>query len=394
MNHLRLPFALILWLLLLIGCNSVNPTPSGTNRPISPSPFNPNTSATRTTELPTAQNPNSNPRPTASPPQVTSTPITPPSPTPTPALRRLTEGGCCVDTFWSTDSQQLLYIDRPSPDGNAGLWAVNVQGSEPQFITDRLGIYSPDMQLRAFPQDGATYIENLSTGELWNIPNGGRAVSFSPDQTWLAWTAGQTGPPFNTARRDIWISSLDGSQERMVFSGMRAGFEGWFPDGRILVSGLVEGSDSEQALWVLDQDQAEEGRSNLVELGRGARIRGASLSPGGDWVAYLTTFSADPAQDGIWLADARTGERRRLDVFGGYQWRDAQHLLVVPLDLSQPVHRLLQVEAASGQVQSVTDPAITPFKIANGDWSVSPDGELIAFVSADEGNIWLLELPD
>ena len=66
----------------------------------------------------------------------------------------------------------------------------------------------------------------------------------------------------------------------------------------------------------------------------------------------------------------------------------------MPLDLSQPVHRLLQVEAASGQVQSVTDPAITPFKIANGDWSVSPDGELIAFVSADEGNIWLLELPD
>ena len=78
----------------------------------------------------------------------------------------------------------------------------------------------------------------------------------------------------------------------------------------------------------------------------------------------------------------------------GYKWSDDQRLLIIPLDLSQPAHRLLQVEAASGQLQAVTDPAITPFKIANSDWSVSPDGEMMAFVSADDGNIWVLELPD
>jgi Tol biopolymer transport system component len=95
-----------------------------------------------------------------------------------------------------------------------------------------------------------------------------------------------------------------------------------------------------------------------------------------------------------WLANSRTGERRRLDTFGGYQWRDDQRLLIVPLDLSQPIHRLLQVEAPSGQVQPITDPSITSFKIANGDWSVSPDSQMIAFVSADDGNIWILELPN
>ncbi len=73
---------------------------------------------------------------------------------------------------------------------------------------------------------------------------------------------------------------------------------------------------------------------------------------------------------------------------------DGQHLLVVPVDLNQPVHQLLQVEADTGQVTDLTDPAVTPFKIANGDWSVSPVGDKIAFLSADDGNIWLLELPD
>jgi Tol biopolymer transport system component len=42
----------------------------------------------------------------------------------------------------------------------------------------------------------------------------------------------------------------------------------------------------------------------------------------------------------------------------------------------------------------VTDPAITPFKVANGDWTVSPDGRYVAFVESRDHNIWLLALPD
>lgn len=394
MNPRRLPLALISLVLLLAGCSSENPSPPETIISQLPSAQVPAASPTIPVEESISNDLDFTPVHTESSPSVSITPITSPSPTPAPALRRLTTGGCCVDPFWSADGQQLLYIDRPSPEAPAGLWGVSAQGSEPQFITERLGIYSHDMLLRAFPQDGATHIEDLASGEKWILPNGGRAVSFSPDKAWLAWTAGQTGPPFNTARRDIWISRVDGSQDRQVFSSIRAGFDGWFPDGRILVSGLVEGPASEQALWALSPDQTQDGQPILVELGRGARIRQARISPNGEWVAYITTFSADPAQDGLWLANSRTGERRRLDTFGGYQWRDDQRLLIVPLDLSQPMHRLLQVEAPSGQVQPLSDPSITPFRIANGDWSVSPDGQMIAFVSADDGNIWILELPN
>ena len=76
-----------------------------------------------------------------------------------------------------------------------------------------------------------------------------------------------------------------------------------------------------------------------------------------------------------------------------YRWRDDGRLLVVPLDLTQAVHQLWEVQAATGEAYPLTDRASTPFKIANGDWSVSPDGQRIAFVSASDGNIWLLELP-
>lgn len=394
MTHHRLLLALTPLVLLLAGCSSAEPSPPETAISLPPSSPIPTVSPTAPIVESIDDAAGSEPVPAVPSLHPSTTPTLSLSLTPAPALRRLTNGGCCVEPFWSPDGQQVLYIDRPSQDTPSGLWSVDALGSAPQFITDRLGIYSADMQLRAFPQNGATYIEDLSTGEQESLPNGGRAVSFSPDKAWLAWTAGQSGPPFNIARRDIWISRVDGNQDRMVFSGIRAGFEGWFPDGRLLVSGLVEGPDSEQALWVLSPDQTQDGQPELVELGRGGRLRDARISPNGEWVAYLVTFSTDPAQDGLWLADARSGERHRLDIFGGYQWRDDQRLLILPLELSQPVHRLLQVEAKSGQLQAVTEPSITPFKIANGDWSVSPDGEMITFVSADDGNIWVLELPD
>jgi Tol biopolymer transport system component len=311
-----------------------------------------------------------------------------------PELRSLTEGGCCVEPFWAPDSASLYYIDRPSADDPSGLWRVSLQGETPEFVTDRLGIFSADLRLRAFPSGGQTLVEDLQTGEQWRIPNDGRPVSFSPDGAWLAWTAGQSGPPFDRARREVWISRSDGSDAQLVFAALRGGFEGWFPDGRLLVSGSAAEGGAQQALWALDLENSRPDQPDLVELGRGGRLREAKISPGGGWLAYLVTFSDDPAQNGLWLADTHTGERRRLEQFGGYNWRDENHLLLVPLLLDQPLHWLIEIEAASGAAQVRTDPGQTPFKIANGDWQVSPDGQKLAFLSAVDGNIWLLELGD
>jgi Tol biopolymer transport system component len=314
-----------------------------------------------------------------------------PGPTPAPVLRQLTSGGCCAQPTWSADGEKVLYIDRPSEQAPSGLWGVSAQGGEPQFITERLGIYSPDMQLLASLVSGSTVVERVATGEQWVIPNDGRALSFSPDGSQVAWTTGQTDPPFDTAQRQVWVSRYDGSQARQVFSSVGGGFAGWFPDGRLLVSGRVEGSDGEQAYWALSMQQDQQ---TLVELARGNRLREANISKDGSWLAYMVTFSQDPSQDGLWLVDTQGGDRRRLEGFGSYQWRDGERLLVVPLDLTQPAHRLLQVQAATGEVQLLTDPALLPFKIANGDWSVSPDGSKIVFRSALDGNLWMLELQE
>jgi Tol biopolymer transport system component len=43
-------------------------------------------------------------------------------------------------------------------------------------------------------------------------------------------------------------------------------------------------------------------------------------------------------------------------------------------------------------VRQLTDPAVTPFKIANGDWRISPDGRYMAFVESSDKNIWVIEL--
>jgi Tol biopolymer transport system component len=321
----------------------------------------------------------------------TTTPVT--SPTPALLLSQLTSGGCCVQPFWPPDSQSVYFIDRPGSESPAGLWGVDLSGSSPEYITDKLGIYSPDMQFRAFLDDGNTVVERLATGEQWAIPNGRRAVNFSPDGLRLAWTAGTSGPPFDTAQREIWVSNLDGSQARNVYTVTGGGIVGWFPDGRLLVNGRLESPESGQAYWALTLNDSEVRPFQIFQIDSSARVRGAEISPDGNWLVYMFTLDDDPSRNGLWLADTRTGQSRQLNLFGAYHWRDSERLLVVPLDLSQPDHRLFQLHAATGQVEALTDPAVTPFKIANGDWIVSPDGQRIAFVSAFDQNIWLLTIP-
>ncbi len=328
--------------------------------------------------------------PSQSPPAPSPSPE--PTATPTPAraqLRQLTSGGCCVGPAWSPDGSRVLFIDKPSPDAPAGLWGVAASGGSPEFFTGRLGLYSPDMQLLAFPQGGQTVVERLADGQQWTIPSEGRQVSFSPDGAWVAWTTGQGGGPNDREARFVWVSRSDGTEAREVIGLYGGGFSAWFPDGRLLVSGRLNPEEEAQAYYAVSLTGGEP-----LELARGERLRGGLLSPGGTWLVYLVAFSAQAEENGLWLVNTAGGERRRLDLFGAYRWRDDARLLIVPLDLNQPNHHLLQIEAAGGEARPLTDPLVEPFKIANGDWAVSPGGQAVVFVSAAGGNLWLIELPE
>jgi WD40 repeat protein len=392
---MRAVIIFILWLaawLSLSGCSALTPAVLSTNPAPSPQVTNP------TTTDPAPAPPAAAATEMLAPPQVGTTPNPEqpepalPTPTPLPLLRPLTSGGCCAQPFWSADSQRVLFIDKPGPDAPAGLWSVDLQGGPARLASDRLGIFSSDQQLRAFPEAGQTVVERLSDGQRWVIPSGGRAVSFSPDGGQVAWTTGQ-GAGSTSVPRQIWVSQVDGSQARQAVALPGGSFSGWFPDGRLLISGRLTAPETGQALYALTLPAGETDQPGLTELARGERVRGASISPDGSWLVYLSTLSADPEQNGVWLVNTQNGEKRRLELFGAYRWRDGGRLLVVPLDLEPPVHRLWQVEAESGEAVPLTDPATTPFKIANGDWSVSPDGQRMVFVSATDQNIWLLELP-
>jgi len=129
---------------------------------------------------------------------------------------------------------------------------------------------------------------------------------------------------------------------------------------------------------------------------RAERLRGGLLSPDGAWLAYYVALDEDPAQNGLWLVRTDGSTRRKLDrdLFGAYQWRDAGRLLVIPFQPEAISHELLELDVSAGKTRRLTDPDATSFKIANGDWAVSPDGQHVAFVESRDRNIWLLTLID
>jgi hypothetical protein len=329
---------------------------------------------------------------TASP---TSTQTSSPTPSPTASftpeplvtLQRLTSGGCCPQPFWDPGGQFLLYVDRPDPYSMVGLWRISAQGGEAEFFAPAEGVYSSDLSYLAFPSKGQTFIERVSDGQMWMVPAGGREVSFSPDNSLLAWTAGRASAPLDSAYREVWISSLDGSEARAAAVVFGGGFAGWFPDGRLLLSGRGSPGEQESYLWALSPISGE-----LQQLGRGFRLRSAVISPDGSWLAYQSLFSNNPEENGIWLVNTYTLERRRIEPFGAFQWAGPDRLLLVPIEQDLLFHRLLEVRAGSGEIRPLTDPLRLPFKIANGDWAVSPTGNKVVFLSAEDNNLWLLDL--
>jgi hypothetical protein len=182
---------------------------------------------------------------------------------------------------------------------------------------------------------------------------------------------------------------VDGSDARVVATLRGGGLSDWFPDGRRLLVSFRDEEDRSSTYAVLDLDTGE-----VQPLVQAPQVRGALLSPQAGWLAYQVTFSGDPAADGLWLLPLDGGEPRWLDVYGAYRWRGEGRLLVIPLEPGAVAQRVLEVDALTGEARALTDPAVTPLRIAGGDWALSPDGRALAYVSAEDRNIWILELPE
>jgi Tol biopolymer transport system component len=178
-----------------------------------------------------------------------------------------------------------------------------------------------------------------------------------------------------------------GSRITRVYGG---GLVGWLPRGlKLMYLGRPSLDVRERILTVLDLTA-----NVTTTLVSAERLSGMSVSKDGTWLAYYITFDADKSRNGMWVQRTDGSQRRKLDVWGAYQWRDESHLLVIPMrQSSDTAFEVWEMEAASGRQHKLTDAATTPLQILNGDWRVSPDGRHIVYVNSADRNLWLMTLP-
>jgi len=306
-----------------------------------------------------------------------------------PELVQLTQPVCCVQPFWSADSAMILFIDQPQPTAPTGIYGIPLTGGEPQLVSERIGLPSPDGRYRAYlNESGETIVEPVESNTHWVIPNGGLRVFFSPHAERLAWAEIPQSGNFDERPAVISVSDIDGSNPTEIITIYGGGIGGWLDDDHLLLVGRDRGRSQDVALFSMAVTDGT--RADLIT---NQRIRSVQIAPGGGWVSYTISLNTDDAaDDGLWVIRADGGERYKLEVAGAAHWRDATHLLLIPFEVGAETHRLWEFSVESGQAYPLTDPNVTSFKVSSGDWSISPDGDYLVFL-ADDLSLWLLTIP-
>ncbi|MBI5876662.1 MAG: PD40 domain-containing protein [Chloroflexi bacterium] len=361
----------------LAACN-----PAAAGVPPTTAPTVVDTTVPKATVPPTAT-PTTTPPPTP-PPMPTLTP----SPTPAPRLKQLTSGGCCTQPSWSPDSKQVVFIDKPDDDAPSGYYSVDVSApAAPKLMTERVAFYTADMKYVTTVDPVYATIERLSDGQKFRIKTGGRNVQLSSDRTRVVWTETPQSGPNETRVAQIMGANIDGSEARPILWLLRGGVSGWLDDDRLLLTARPDPKSQDVALFVYSLSTGAR-----TELARSERLRATQTSPGSNWIVYTINFDSNAQNNGIWLVSTDGKVRRKLPFFGSFQWRDRDRLLYVPLEMGKPSHVFYEYDARTDASRALTDPTTTPFKIANGDWAVSPDGTKVVFLNAKDSNLWLWDL--
>jgi len=300
---------------------------------------------------------------------------------------QLTDPGCCANPDWSSDSDWVVYFDSPGRE-DAGLFAVPTSGGEPLLVHARVGVYSNDLSLVAYKENGQTYIERWVDGTRWLIDNQGREVMFSPDGRWVTWSYISSGVTFpNLRQRTIWIAAIDGSEAHEIVTVTGGEFLGWTEaEEAILVSGRLA-PDMPAGIWRIQVDDGAGLLLHEVEV----PLR-PLVSPQGRRIAFVVAFE-ETGQNGLWVVNSDGSGVRRLNLFGAYRWMGEDDLLVIPMDLSAGGPSLWHVAVESGVSERWLDLAASGHGILNNDWAVSPDGTRLVFRSTRDAALWAFSLP-
>ncbi len=401
-HHTQL--SLILLVIFISACNSATPNglqsvtdsqtataPSATATKTVPT----STTTPTTTPIPPTStltpSPTSTSSPTSSP---TPTPSPSPTPTPLPILSQLTQGGCCVQPFFSPNGEQILFIDKPNPQAPTGIYGIEIKQplSTPVLLNEIIGFRNPNRTIVVTLEGDFANFFNETSGESWRVNTGGNRVHFSPDGSQILWSATDREGPYDRRQSDIRLADLDGSNQRLLLSTYGGGFGAWLPTGQHILILNRDNLDQEERTLFL-YDLKTEQRTDLV---REKRLRGLRISPGGSWITYFLTFDDDPQKNGVWAvsSDGNIQQKLNLPGFGDYHWRNDNILLYIPIRTSAAESmQLWALDVSTNQSWPLTDPETLSFSISNGDWQISPTGQQIVFVNSADQNLWLITLP-
>lgn len=318
-------------------------------------------------------------RPPSNPPMLLNLPPLPADTVWTP--RALGTGGCCSLPWWR-DAQHLNVIDgAPGQRAQIFDWQIDngaltsLGQAPPPFL-------SPDGSYQVYESAGAVLVRRLSDGAEWRVPTSNALPAISTDNSRLLWMQrrGSSVPGQPPPAVTVWVSDIMGNNPSPILT-QKGGGAIWLDAARLLVTTPSETDRTTTTLSIVDTRD----NSSFV-LGTWTWLRGVSIAPGGGRLLFYLAWQADSSTDGVYTQETQPGAvAQHLSWFGAWRWRDADSLYYLPFASYGQVH---YYQISTGEDRSLTD---MPIHVANADWSVSPDGQRIAFQNADDLNTWLLE---
>jgi hypothetical protein len=314
-----------------------------------------------------------------------------------PFGRQVTTGTCCTQPYWSPDSGEVRFIDRPAATLPVGVWGVDLTQPEtgPRLVTGRLGVFSRDGELVAYPErnSGMVVVERLADGQSWEFDTQGRSLSFTPDGRQVMWTVYDEDAPRDNREEAIWLADVDGGGARVLLRDRRSDTVAWLSAGELLMSRRLPGTSDVELFRLSIADGSQQ---VFTQAPRMRRMRGTDLSPDGRYMVYYNSFETDADENGVWLLDLRNAAipPQKLPFFGTYRWRDSERLIYVPFDVNATQHNFYEYDVRTGDSRALFE-AGTNLTIANNDWQVSPDGRKIVLLAAQGtalDGIWVLDI--
>lgn len=311
-------------------------------------------------------------------------------------ITAVTDDAWSVGAWWEPGDSDAVYVVDAIPGQESGVFRQPLDGSPRTYeYPAPPALTSPDGSITvARNPDGTMRLTRRSDGATWDVDTNGVYPAVSPDNTRILWELvyGEIVPGTSSPSIVGWAANLDGSMAQRVYSSPSS-YSMWLDDHRVLVVRRTDYRDDYRLTIVDLNDDIPDQDAQL--LGTYDNLHGLQIAPGGEWIAFYLAFQDDPRANGVYVQRTEPGSRALpLRFFGAYRWRDAESLFVLSYDGDQDAHALGVVDVQTRRVRWLTEPAAQPIRVANGEWSVAPDGTRIVFIGPADYGLHMIDFSE